>query len=365
MKWRHDGQEDKMFPTLYAKNKNGAWKEWRVNVAREGSGAVIETCHGRHGGKMITDRRVVAVKKRGYKTLWDQAVAEARSKWEHKKQREGYVEERVEAAAVKRPMPMLAKTYEGGKRLVFPVCAQPKLDGLRCLAAEGVCLYSRTGCVFPGLDALRGELKDYFSRNPGCVLDGELFSSEMPFEELSGCCRRQKDPTQEASIVYHVFDVLTPEPLGFVDRQRFLPPETPRVRVVPTRELASVGEVRPALDAYVAEGHEGIILRNRDAMYESARSWGLQKLKLFREEEFVITGFKEGSGREEGMVVWECETRDKKKFSVRPEGDHASRKRALGEAEGCVGRMLTVVFQEYTREGVPRFPVSKAVRDGY
>lgn len=359
-----------MFPTLYAKNKKGVWKEWRVVVVRGGDGVpVIETRHGQHGGKAITDRRAVRAQKRGYETLWDQAVAEARSKWEHKKQREGYTEEMVEAAAPTRPMPMLAKAYEGGKRLVFPVCAQPKLDGLRCMAAwedGGVCLYSRTGCVFPGLDALREDLRGYFLRHPGCVLDGELFSSEMPFEELSGCCRRQKDPTQEASIVYHVFDVLTPEPLGFVGRQRFLPPETARVRVVPTRELASVGEIRPALDACVAEGHEGIILRNRDALYEAAhRSWGLQKLKLFQEEEFVITGFKEGTGREKGMVVWECGTADGKAFSVRPTGDHASRRRALGGAEGMIGRMLTVVFQEYTREGVPRFPVAKSVRDGY
>jgi DNA ligase-1 len=30
-----------------------------------------------------------------------------------------------------------------------------------------------------------------------------------------------------------------------------------------------------------------------------------------------------------------------------------------------IGKSLTVVYQELTEEGKPRFPVGKAVRDGY
>lgn len=356
----------KEFPLLYAKNKNGVWKEWkiRVHMERDDDPPVVEIQHGQQNGKMITDTQIISKEKRGYDTLWDQAIFTAQSKWNHKHDRENYrttmTEEQILA-------PMLAKTFDKGKHLSFPLYIQPKIDGLRCLAqwdGTGVRLYSRTGCAFQGLHAIRHELTPFFQKDDCCVVDGELYSNDIPFEELSGYCRRQKDLSEDKEIFYHVFDIITPLP--FHERIKKTPQETGHVRLVPTYEINTMGEVEDNLNKFIAQGYEGIILRNRDGMYRTGhRSWDLQKYKLFQEEEFIITGYTEGTGREKGLVIWECHTARGKKFNVRPDGDHKTRQKMFQDAPSCIGKRLTVVFQEYTKDMVPRFPVAKAIREGY
>lgn len=315
---------------------------------------------------MTTDTQTIVVKKRRYDTLWDQAVATAQSKWNHKHDRENYRTTMAEELLV--VSPMLAKTFDKGKHLKFPLYIQPKIDGLRCLArwdGSGVCLYSRTGCPFQGLSPIRQELRTYLKSNPDMIVDGELYSAGMPFEELSGYCRRQKDCVEDKDVSFHVFDVILHD-MPFHERIRHFPPETKHVVLVPTHEIDTMGQVEENLKKFITQKYEGIILRNRHGLYKTGhRSWDLQKYKLFKEEEFVITGYKEGTGREKGLVVWECKTADDKTFHVRPDGNHDTRRRMFQDAPSCIGKKLTIVFQEYTKDNVPRFPVAKAVRQDY
>jgi len=83
------------------------------------------------------------------------------------------------------------------------------------------------------------------------------------------------------------------------------------------------------------------------------------------EEEFKIVGFHEGSGDEKGSVVWDCITKDDKTFAVRPKGTFESRKKLFDDGKKYIGKLLTVIFQEYSGDGVPRFPVGKGIRDIY
>lgn len=357
----------KQFPTLYAKNKNGAWKEWNICVHMANNDTPhIETQHGLLEGKKITETLVILKAKRGYDTLWDQAVFTAQSKWNHKHNRENYQTSMEENIAKTAPnSPMLAKTFDNGKHLHYPLYIQPKIDGLRCLAHPNG-LFSRTGCPFLGLDAIKNDLKTYFMKYDGYVVDGELYSDEMPFEELSGYCRRQKEIPSGKKVVFHVFDVIPPTDIGFEDRLRFFPKETENIRLVLTQQIEKPDQIEENLRKFVKEGYEGIILRNREGVYRVGhRSWDLQKYKLFQEEEFEIVGFTEGTGREKGLVIWECQTVEGKIFHVRPEGDHDTRRDMFQNANGYVGKKLTVVFQEYTKDKIPRFPVGKALREQY
>ena len=93
------------------------------------------------------------------------------------------------------------------------------------------------------------------------------------------------------------------------------------------------------------------------------RSADLQKYKEFKDDEYKIVGFKEGDGIEKGCVIWVCETKDHKTFSVRPRGTHEQRAEAFKSASKAVGKKLTVRFQELTEDGIPRFPVGLAIRD--
>lgn len=354
--------------TLYAKNKIGIWKEWQISVEKDDNGVIsITTQHGHHGGRMITDTITITTLKRGYKDLWEQAVATAQSKWNHKHKRESY-QTVMKEQEKDGPLPMLAKTFNNGKRLNFPLYVQPKIDGLRCLAQWKDCqvkLYSRTGCLFLGLDLIRQDLQKFFNHHNDVVVDGELYSNEMSFEELSGYCRRKNEIPSHRKVVYHVFDIILPEK-SFQERLKFFPQETENISLVPTTQVETMDQVKKELMFFIENGYEGIILRNKDGLYDTGhRSWNLQKYKLFQEEEFIITGYTEGTGREKGLVIWQCQTTKGFLFNVRPKGDYETRKKMFQEAKKYIGKKLTVIFQEYTNDNIPRFPVAKAIRQNY
>jgi len=101
-------------------------------------------------------------------------------------------------------------------------------------------------------------------------------------------------------------------------------------------------------------------------IYESnKRSRYLQKYKVFMEEEFIIVGFHDGTGDESGAIIWDCKTSKDKLFSVRPRGTVESRKQLFIDGQKYINKYLTVIFQEYSEDGIPRFPVGKAVREIY
>ena len=48
------------------------------------------------------------------------------------------------------------------------------------------------------------------------------------------------------------------------------------------------------------------MIRN-DVKYEQKRTNHLMKLKDVHEKEFIVVGYKEGTGRDSNTVIWECE----------------------------------------------------------
>jgi DNA ligase-1 len=108
------------------------------------------------------------------------------------------------------------------------------------------------------------------------------------------------------------------------------------------------------------------MLRNIDSVYQQGfRSNDLQKYKEFQEEEYLIVGFDQGDGRDKGTVIWKCQTKEGRMFSVRPRGTNEHRQKLFKNGKSYVGKQLTVIFQELSELNVPRFPVGKAVRDNY
>ena len=49
-------------------------------------------------------------------------------------------------------------------------------------------------------------------------------------------------------------------------------------------------------------------------------------------------------------------------FNVRPRGSHDYRRELFQNGDSLIGQKLTVIFQEYSADGIPRFPVGKAIR---
>jgi DNA ligase-1 len=83
------------------------------------------------------------------------------------------------------------------------------------------------------------------------------------------------------------------------------------------------------------------------------------------EEEYRIIDFTQGEGRDAGAVIWVCETADGKVFTVRPRGTLNQRRDWFSDGDKYIGKNLTVIYQELTEDGKPRFPVGKALRVGY
>ena len=371
------------FPPLSATSSTGKTKVWKIKVIDRAGVGVIKTTHGYEDGKMVENERLIEVGKNIGKsnetTPVEQAVKEAQSDW-NKKKDAGYKPEEEEvamggaggpapaAAAFVAPLPMLELDYhKRGKDIVFPAYAQRKLDGVRCLAISGKGLYSRLGKKFPQLEAI---MKEIDALPAGTILDGELYSDTLTFQEIVGLVKKEtllpKDVTKMEYIFLWVYDTIRGG--TYTDRKKWLDTlfekKFKHLRQLPTDECKTIEDIAPLHAKYVEDGYEGLMLRNKAGPYKVGyRSKDLQKYKEFQDDEFEIIGFTEGDGIEKGCVIWTCETAKGTVFSVRPRGTHEERRELLKTAKTMVGKKLTVRFQELTDDGIPRFPVGIAFRD--
>lgn len=446
------------FPKLYAQDKNGKIKVWTAAVLQSSaSGAVASRItHGYINGKQQVAYRTCEAGKnigRSNETSpLEQSISETRRKWLDKKDKEAYTENKPadcgegygdlsgndfgggggdgdggdgeedgdgDNASFTRPfLPMLAQTFDpadleaGSKKkkvIKFPCFVQPKLDGLRCVSYATrsandlvVCLQSRTGAFFTGLPHIAAALRPYLSQHPNIVIDGELYTDQMPFEELAGLIKKKKitaaDVERLKKVKYHVYDIYdhAAHDMPFAERIGLLAAAVRRcgcvandthaaaaagrvlrsdteaaaaaavVVLVRTEKIAVLSEFRQLFAEFVESGYEGIMLRNAAGVYRANyRSNDLQKYKEFMEDEYRIIDFTQGEGRDAGAVIWVCETADGKEFTVRPRGTMEQRRAWFNDGDSYIGKNVTVVYQELTEEGKPRFPVGKAVREGY
>lgn len=392
----------KEYSPLFGKDKSGKTRIWQLTIfeiAKQAQAGQAVIQHGVFGGKLQTDvREYTEGKNKGKKnetTALEQCVSESEKKRKDKIEKEGYVEafpDRTPASnesVCRKIFPMLANKYEPSasskKRagIVFPCYVQPKLDGLRCVvyldpATQNPVYQSRTGGIFNTLHHLDVAIRQLLKDSPELVLDGELYTNQFPFEELAGLIKKKAITSQEdiakiQCVQYHLYDIVLSETPFRLRTQIILDlPKTaslktdPLIEIVPTHYVNAESEFREKFGEFVAQGYEGIMLRNVAGLYqENYRSNDLMKYKEFFESEYPIVGFKEASGRDEGTVIWECETPDGRRFCVRPRGTQESRREWFVNAKAFVGSQLTVIYQELSEMGVPRFPVGKAIRDGY
>ena len=409
-------------PMLYGVEKNGKIKTWEANIYLKGtdmkSGHAFATIeHGQQDGKkQMTVRDYTEGKNIGKKnetTPLHQCIAETRKKWLDKKEKESYQETvptvtmqkeeesdlqtqtTIAPSAGKKYFPMLAQKFEPYSKtakkqtIVFPCFVQPKLDGLRCIIYRDsmtgeIRRQSRTGTYFDTMSHIAQSLTPFFQKHPDAVLDGELYTSDIPFEELAGLIKKKKLTEQDfirlSAIKYHIYDIVDEKSAyqkRYTDIKKMFaqvaastassPHELPPyICLVETIEAKTEAEFKAEFSRFIEDGYEGIMLRNKRGMYRcNYRSHDLQKYKEFEEDEFRIIGFTQGDGRDKGTVIWMCETKEGKEFTVRPRGTMESRRKLFESGKKYVGKMLTVIYQELTEEGKPRFPVGKDIRENY
>jgi DNA ligase-1 len=301
-----------------------------------------------------------------------QAIAEAQSLWQKKrdekyspkdqKPKDEEKESKHHAVDDDVPSPMLAHDYnKRGKSIVFPCFIQQKFDGTRTIAMPQKGLFSRNRKAYPHLEHIREEI----DRIPAdMILDGELYSTTLTFQEIVGIVKNTTVQPNQREIQFYVYDLVSDETFEkrWIMLQRIFQQKFKYLVLVKTEECKSEVEMKAKHAEYVEANFEGIMLRNKTGLYANNRSVHLQKYKEFFDMECPIVGFKEGEGLEAGCVIWICEV-DGKQFACRPRGTREDRQELFQNGASHVGKMLTVRYQEKTDDGLLRFPVGIAIRD--
>lgn len=369
--------------TLYKMDSKGKIREWSIRTDITNTGVpYYEQIHGLRGGKLQETKTLIRkgknVGRANETTPMEQCNLEAQSLWNKQRDRKGY----TEAIPTEKPkMPMLAKSYQkDGKKIKWPAAAQPKLDGIRCMAIleKGtVTLKSRTGKEFKAVDHIKQAIIDSLTiavptQGPPLILDGELYNHEYreDFQRLVSAIKRDDPSTESQYIQYHVYDYFSDK--DFSDRSSFLEvllKPNDSIVVVPTYSVGNFDEFKAFYGGCIDEGFEGAMLRNLKGPYEeNRRSPNLQKFKEFYDAEFRIVDAYENKGKQAGQCTFSCVTDAGAEFGVKPKGSDAQRQQYWKDWQnGTIkaGDILTVRYFEMTNSDppVPRFPVGIAIRN--
>ena len=361
---------------VYKKTSTGKIQQWRAWVEKTPTGYLLKVESGQTGGKLKeTAGQVIDVGKQK-RTAEEQAIFEVKSKLK-KKRDEAYYDTIEEAQTQMKLLPMLAHPFTKRKHnITYPAIVQRKFDGVRCLAVlnsdKTVTLLSRKGKEYPHLNHIKTDVAVNNS-DQSLVLDGELYSDTLTFQELVGLVKRvtlkpgNDEQMLEVSLrVYDCVHIMNAS-ADFTERYKIITNVTNGAEYLSLVENISVNsesEIHAAQAKFVEEGYEGAMVRNLKGAYGiGKRSPNLQKVKTFLDGEYQIIGFSEATGNDAGTVIWECRVPGGLTFRVRPRGTRETRIDWYQNGNEYIGKQLTVRYQELTDDGIPRFPVGIAIRD--
>lgn len=205
-----------------------------------------------------------------------------------------------------------------GKKLV-----EPKLDGVRCLTvvdfeSQTVIQYTRNGKVLENFTHMTEYLSKYINEfGRSMILDGEVVSHT--FQDLMKQVHR-KDNVQADDARLVLFDCVPlvefkqgTSIMGLKRRREFLKnwqnifDDSGFIEIVSQREfdldiLTDEIEFKDYNQEMVEAGFEGIMIKDPNSKYECKRSTAWLKQKPFIEVSLTITGYEEGTGRNQGRL---------------------------------------------------------------
>ena len=294
-----------------------------------------------------------------------------------KKKKEGYFEDINDIDKSTLIKPMLAHKYNDHKDdIKFPVYSQPKLDGFRCIATkEG--LFSRKGEKFLSCPHIE-EVMIPICKEYNVIFDGELYNHDLRenFNSIQSLITKKKltesDFTlSKEKVQYHIYDILS-LPTNYDDRWLELQSyalnhddmDCDMIGLVSTAFVENQQDLDNLYQSYMEEGYEGQMVRTISP-YQNKRSKFLLKRKEFEDAEFTITAVEEGLGNRSGMAgAIICNIAGTNKtFGCGIKGGIEVNKQLWNVRDTLIGRTATVRFQNYTPDGIPRFPVFYGLRE--
>ena len=257
------------------------------------------------------------------------------------------------------------------KRVSFPVYADSKLDGIRCIATVGdvisgshaVSLISRNGKAFKNYPFIAEELKQ-LNVMEGWKLDGEITMGH--FQDLMRTISRKEDGIDLAKdAVYNIFDLQFPD-ASFEGRLHTLQniqasisrKKLSHLKIVSGRIVQNMQELMTFYEAQLHAGFEGVIVKSLDGLYEYKRSYNWMKLKPEETEDLKIIDFEEGSGKYQNQLgAFICELSNGGEVRVGSGLTDSERKEFWEKRNDLLGQTIEIKFQEKTKDDSLRFPV--------
>lgn len=248
----------------------------------------------------------------------------------------------------------LANVYHEGVEL-DEYWVSEKLDGVRAYW-DGEHLWSRGGHVY--------RAPEWFTEDfPSHPLDGELWSGRGEFAALSGVVRKSQPVSSEwQKVTYKVFD-LPARGRPFEDRYARLEAlvaaaNSDYLSLVIQRPVRDHESLMTQLQAVVAAGGEGLMLKRKASLYQSGRSDDLLKVKPYQDAEAVVVGHTPGKGKHEGVMG--------SLLVALPSGRKFRIGTGFSDAERAdppsVGQTITFKYHGHTSTGLPRFASYLRVR---
>lgn len=218
-----------------------------------------------------------------------------------------------------------------GKKLL-----EPKLDGVRVLTFVNmdnrtVTQYTRNGKVLENFSHITKAIEDNIDLiGRSVILDGEMISTS--FQALMKQVHRKSDVKSDDAVLM-VFDII---PLSEFKAGKSVMGQKRRSNMLQGmkaifEKIGGIGiipQIEVDLDSYVgelqfkeynkqaiADGYEGIMIKDLDAKYECKRSVSWLKMKPFIEVSLAVVAVEEGTGKNEGRLgALICEGNDDGKF---------------------------------------------------
>jgi ATP-dependent DNA ligase len=216
---------------------------------------------------------------------------------------------------------MLVSPLDSKTKLSFPMIAQTKMDGMRfnAICENGKVQYrSRNGKELDLFGVLDDDVKS-LTAELSFVLDGELLmagADGKPMDRKTGnglLTKFQKGtgtPELAKQIRAVVWDIV---PLfafrkgrcsvGYRERHLMLTTEgVVNITVAPITIVNSMDEAQVLYQQKLAEGEEGLVLKDPKGPWEDKRVKHQVKMKAELEADLKVTGFLPGSGKFEGKI---------------------------------------------------------------
>lgn len=251
------------------------------------------------------------------------------------------------AFAATEPSITLAKTYQGHEPLSDYYVSE-KYDGVRAFW-DGQYFFTRGGnkIVTPS----------WFTVGfPLMPLDGELWLGYGQFEAISGLVRgHTAQPATWRKVKFLVFDVHAYE-INFTERYALMAElihaaASSYIHLVKQESIATPKALTQKLDAVLAKGGEGLMLKQKASLYEKGRSSSLLKVKRHQDAEAIVVGHEPGKGKFQGLLgALLVTTPEGVNFKIGSGFSHQERKQPPP-----IGSRIQYKYYGLTKNGVPRF----------